>query len=316
MNRRNFLRHSLLAAGATYVAARTANGAIFTPDDTPSIAITIDDPNTKLSPLKSWQERNEGILQALQNHQLKAALFVCGKRIDSEEGKALLKRWDDAGHVIANHSYSHLYYNSPKMDFPTYRDDLLHGETIINSYKNFTKLFRYPFLKEGDTAEKRDAMRAFLNERGYQIGAVSLDTSDWYVDERLKAALEKNQQIDLTPYKNFYLNHLWDRAQYYNGLANRLGLAPVQHVILLHHTLLNSLFLDDVIGMFKAKGWKVVNADTAFHHSLYARRPKIAPAGESILWAAAKEAGTFEKELRYPGEDGDYEKEKMDSLGL
>jgi hypothetical protein len=30
----------------------------------------------------------------------------------------------------------------------------------------------------------------------------------------------------------------------------------------------------------------------------------------------AKKTGRFENELRYPGEDGEYEKDKMDKLGL
>ena len=40
------------------------------------------------------------------------------------------------------------------------------------------------------------------------------------------------------------------------------------------------------------------------------------PAGESLIWALAKETGRFESSLRYPGEDGGYEKPKMDALGL
>jgi hypothetical protein len=44
--------------------------------------------------------------------------------------------------------------------------------------------------------------------------------------------------------------------------------------------------------------------------------PKIVPAGESLIWALAKETGKFDKVLRYPGEDSEYENAKMDKLGL
>jgi hypothetical protein len=40
------------------------------------------------------------------------------------------------------------------------------------------------------------------------------------------------------------------------------------------------------------------------------------PAGESLLWALAKETGKFDSLLRYPGEDDVYEKPKLDRLGL
>ncbi len=42
----------------------------------------------------------------------------------------------------------------------------------------------------------------------------------------------------------------------------------------------------------------------------------IIPTGESIVWVMAKELGKYETVLRYPAEDGNYEKEKMDRLGL
>ena len=53
------------------------------------------------------RERNESILDTLHTHSIKAALFVIGRNIDSDEGKQLLSAWDKAGHLIGNHTYSH-----------------------------------------------------------------------------------------------------------------------------------------------------------------------------------------------------------------
>jgi hypothetical protein len=79
---------------------------------------------------------------------------------------------------------------------------------------------------------------------------------------------------------------------------------------------LNALFLDDLVAMFIAKGWKPVSAKWAYADPVYDRQPKILPAGEGLIWALAKESGKFEKELRYPGEDDVYENPTMDALGL
>jgi hypothetical protein len=68
--------------------------------------------------------------------------------------------------------------------------------------------------------------------------------------------------------------------------------------------------------MFEAKGWRLVDARTAFADPIFRAEPKTAPAGESLLWALAKETGKHSAPLRYPAEDGDYEKAKMDALGL
>jgi peptidoglycan-N-acetylglucosamine deacetylase len=86
--------------------------------------------------------------------------------------------------------------------------------------------------------------------------------------------------------------------------------------LLLHHSGLNALFLGDLIAMFRRNGWRPVDAEYAYKDPIYDRQPKILPAGESLVWALAKETGMFEKELRYPGEDDLYENPRMDALHL
>jgi hypothetical protein len=63
---------------------------------------------------------------------------------------------------------------------------------------------------------------------------------------------------------------------------------------------LNALFLGDLLDMFKSKGWKLTDAQEAFKDPVFQATPKIVPAGESIIWALAKEAGGFDNLLRYP----------------
>jgi hypothetical protein len=74
--------------------------------------------------------------------------------------------------------------------------------------------------------------------------------------------------------------------------------------------MINALYLEDVIRSFSDKGWQWIDAHRAFDHPVFKREPKTLPAGESLVWALAKETGRFEDRLRYPGEDGAYEKPK------
>ena len=69
-------------------------------------------------------------------------------------------------------------------------------------------------------------------------------------------------------------------------------------------------------GAFRKHGWKPVDAEFAYEDKVYDEQPKILPAGESLIWALAKESGKFEKDLRYPGEDDVYENPRMDALHL
>lgn len=318
MNRRDFIKFAAVAAQLTRVPTLWAEGA------DPEIAFTFDDPKTDGAAGLSWQQINEGILKVLGRRKIKSVLFVCGKRVDSDAGKSLIADWDRAGHDIGNHSYSHLYFNAngdagsdgKKVTLADFEADALKNESLIRSYLHFTRLFRYPYFKEGDTAEKRDGMRSFLRQHGYRIGRATIDASDWAISTRLENHVKGNPRADVAAYGKFFLQHIWERAQFYDSLARRVLNHPVRHTVLLHHNALNALFIDQLIAMFIAKGWKPIDSDRAYSDPVYDLQPKILPAGESLIWALAKETGKCENKLRYPGEDDVYENPKMDALKL
>lgn len=312
MNRRSFVK----VAGLSTLAAGFSSLPALARKPAPQFSITMDDFFWQNSLKLTGAERNQAILQTLDKHSTKAALFVIGKNIEADEGKQLLTAWDRAGHRIANHTYSHTNLNSPDADVKAYQDDILRAEALLKDFPRFAKYLRFPFLKEGDTVAKRDAMRAFLAEHNYRNGHVTIDASDWYIDQRLTERLQSNPSANLKPYRDYYLEHMWSRAQYYNTLAQRvLGYQP-RHTVLMHFNLLNALFLDDLIAMFKSKGWQPIDAEEAFTDPVFASKPNVIPAGESLIWSLAKEKGTLAKSLRYPAEDSRYEASRMKKLGL
>lgn len=280
------------------------------------VALTMDDFHWNNSIKLNPEQRNEAILTTLNKYSVKAGLFVIGRNIETDRGEALLADWDKAGHLIANHTYSHRNYNAPEMTAEEFYQDILRAEELLKQFPNFKKWFRFPMLKEGDTAAKRDELRASLARSGYEMGYVTIDDSDWAIETRLRARLEKDSKANLNPYRDFYLEHMWARAQYYDSLAYKVTGRAIKHTILTHFNLLNALFLGDVMEMFKSKGWQWIDADEAFRDPIFKTRPKNVPAGESIIWALAKESGKIDKNLRYPAEDSQYENARMNKLGL
>ena len=131
---------------------------------------------------------------------------------------------------------------------------------------------------------------------------------------RLLRKLRKNKNASLEKFRQFYLNHIWERAQYYEKMALELTGRHIKHNLLLHHNLCSALFIDDLIQMFKNKGWQIVSPMEAYQDPIYSQIPKYA--GESLIYALAKDSGKYKGKLRYPAEDSRYEKEKMDKLGL
>jgi len=281
-----------------------------------SVALTFDDgPDIKELGLARAQALNAGILKALSQAKVRSILFSSGMRADSPEGWALARAWGEAGHQVGNHSYSHPYFHSKKVGLADFEADVAKMDGLLQPVPGFTRLFRFPFLKEGDTAEKRDGFRAWMKAKGYRPGAVTIDASDWYYDARYRKWREAHPApADPAPFRRAYLAHLWDRARYYEGLARQLGLHRVKHTLLLHTNEINAAFLPDILAMFRQKGWKVVDAKEAFQDPLFERQPPVLPAGESLLWSLAKEKGL--PGLRYPAEDDVYEKPLLDAQGL
>ena len=141
----------------------------------PQVAFTFDDPSTEKSGTLSSSEINERMLAAVAKHRIKGALFVCGKRIDSPHGRELITAWDSQEHLIGNHSYSHLFFDNTGLQ--EFEADTTKNEALIRGYAHFTRLFRFPFFKEGDTQTKRDGMRAFLQTHGYRQGRATVLSS-------------------------------------------------------------------------------------------------------------------------------------------
>lgn len=280
------------------------------------VSFTIDDPSIDVPPTLSAEQKDRAILEHLKKSQVQAALFVCGKRVDNPEGGLLLKRWNDSGHLIANHTYSHHYFHSKKMTSEAFIEDIERGEKVIGGLTGFGRWLRFPYLKEGESAQKRDAVREYMSAHGYKHGGVTIDASDWYISGRLVERLKKDPKADTRPYRDYYLKHIWDRTEYYDRLARKVTGREVKHTLLIHHNLLNALFLGDLIRMYESKGWKTISARVAFKDPVFGLEPKIVPAGESIVWGLAKETGKYEGELRYPAEDGVYQEAEMDQLGL
>jgi hypothetical protein len=62
-------------------------------------------------------------------------------------------------------------------------------------------------------------------------------------------------------------------------------------VLLLHHRLLNALFLGDVVDLFRARGWAILSPDDAFADPAYQVAPMIPFLNGSVLETTAQALG-------------------------
>ena len=288
------------------------------PISKPQVSFTFDDGITNDILHYRFEDWNKMILDALDKEQVKAIFFVTGSNKLDEKGQYLLSSWNDRGHRIGNHTWSHPNFNAEDNTVAIFERQLLQTNSVISKYSNHIQRFRFPYLKEGNTEEKIAGIRTVMAANGYQNGHVTIDASDWYINQRLIKKIREvgEQAADIDAFRDFYLTHILERANYYESLSMQLNERHIPHTLLLHHNLTSALFLDDLIEKFKSEGWEIVDAPVAYEDEVYRIQPEIVPAGESLIWSMAKASGNYEELLRYPAEDSRYEQPVMDSLGL
>jgi peptidoglycan/xylan/chitin deacetylase (PgdA/CDA1 family) len=284
-----------------------------------SVAFTFDDgPRLDETPLMSPQQRNQAMLAALAAQKVSAALFVtCGNGADRPAGYALAKAWGEAGHAVGNHTMTHPDLNSAKLTLAQYQQEISDCDRITSTLPGYQKWFRFTFLREGNTPEKRDGMRAFLKQTGYRNAYVSLDTSDWRLDGKLVEVLQANPQADIAPIRQAYLAHIRQRATAYRDLSRQLEGRDIPQVILMHHNLINALWLKDVIQQFRDMGWTITTPAKAFDDAVYQKEPERQVPGQSLLLSIArgKGLGKFAGWERLV-DDGDFEIDQLKAKGL
>lgn len=282
----------------------------------PQVSFTFDDGSTSDKFDYKLEDWNQMILDKLGEAKVKATLFSCGKTLQGKKGMYVFKSWNDAGHQIANHTYSHPNYSSEDVTIDQFKTEILKQDSIIAPYTHYTKLFRFPYLREGNTPEKVSELRTFLKEKGYRNGYVTIDDSDWYIDKKLQdqMKLADEADIDFTAYRSFYVNHIFEVAQRAETLAYELTGRNIKHTLLLHHNLVSALFLDAIMGKFQQEGWVLVSSQDAFNDPIYYEVPDFA--GNGLLDAIAhdRQMSLFIKEL--DKKFNSYPTTLMDEVGL
>ena len=264
------------------------------------VAITIDD-LPRHGPILKDESRVQlarRLIDAFKSAQLPEVYgFVNGKKLeDHPEEIEVLKLWKAAGQPLGNHTYSHP--NLAKMPADQFIKDIEKNESVLRTVErpHVFKWFRYPFLIEGETLEKRETVRKSLTEMGYQIAQVTIDFEDWAWYEPYVRCSQKGDRASVDWLKSSYLEHALNRLKFATTAANLVFGRPIRHVLLLHIGTFDSIMFPELIKNFKENGVKFVSLSEAMADSVYGPDPKIVmshgdPFLDQLIW---------QKKLPYP----------------
>lgn len=258
------------------------------------IALSFDDAPRGAGAFLDPDDRAIRLIAALKRAGVKQAVFFVNPGNIGQpghgDGLANLDRYVKAGHVLANHSWSHPRLGSTDAD--VYLADLDRAEAWLKPRPGYRPWFRFPFLDEGGKDKgKRDAIRAGLKARGLTNGYVTAESSDWNIESLTIAAKQAGKTIDMNALRVLYVESHVEAAEFYDALAVKtLGRSPA-HVMLLHETDIAALFIGNLVKALKAKGWTIITADEAYADPLRDAAPDTPHAQGTLTEALAWEKG-------------------------
>jgi peptidoglycan-N-acetylglucosamine deacetylase len=258
------------------------------------IAISFDDVPRNAGAWLTPDERTDMLIAGLSEAAVPQAAFFVNPgalaRPDGAGGEARIAAYVAAGHVIANHGFSHMKLSDSEVD--AYVADIDAAESWLAGRPGRRPWFRFPFLDEGRADRvKRDAVRSALAQRGLSNGYVTIDASDWNMESLTLAAVAAGTPIDRARLREHYVTAHVEAADFYDRLAVRtLGRSPA-HMLLLHETDLAALFITDLVAALRADGWTIISADEAYADPIAQVMPETRSAQGTLTEAMAWERG-------------------------
>jgi peptidoglycan/xylan/chitin deacetylase (PgdA/CDA1 family) len=243
------------------------------------LAITLDDlpQNGGLPPGVTRVEITKATLAVLRKRHVPPVYgFINSKKLEgSADGAEALKLWA-AAEPVGNHTYTHmdLEQNPPE----AFERDIEQNEPaleLLASSGGDWHWLRYPYLHEGDTVEKRRAVRDYLRAHGYKIAQVTLDWEDYLWNGAYARCVAKNDAKSIEWLRSSYLSTASAYLDLGREQAKLLYGHDINHVLLMHLGAFSSTIMPDALDLLKQQGFKLVTLEEAQSDPAYQSDPDI-----------------------------------------
>ena len=240
----------------------------------PQLALTFDDlpSHAPLPPGVTRVDVAKSTIAALRAAKVPPVYgLVNSAALASEpESAPVLRLWREAGYPLGNHTWSHMNLNDHSVD--DYQAEIVRNEPVLAELAGGTDWhwFRYPYLSEGDTPEKRAAVRGFLAGRGYKLATVTMAFGDWLYSEPYARCVAKNDKKAIAVMEKDYLAAATEGIAYSRGMAKALYGRDIPYVLLMHIGAFEAKTLPKLLALYRGKGIQFVSLNEAMRDPYYA----------------------------------------------
>jgi peptidoglycan/xylan/chitin deacetylase (PgdA/CDA1 family) len=248
------------------------------------LAITIDDlpQNGALPPGVTRVDITRDTLAVLKKRHVPPVYgFINAKKLEgSVDGAEALKLWA-AAEPFGNHTYTHIDLEANTAE--AFERDMEQNEPTLELLAkpglgksgNDWHWLRYPYLHEGDTVEKRRAVREYLTKHGYKIAQVTLDWEDYMWNSAYARCAAKNDKKSIEWLRTSYLTTASDFLDLGREQAKLIYGHEINYVLLMHLGAFSSTIMPDALDLLKKKGFKLVTLEEAESDPIYQGDPDI-----------------------------------------
>jgi len=249
------------------------------------LAITMDDLplNGSLPPGVTRVETTKNVLEILKKRHVPPVYgFINAKRLEENvDGAEALKLWA-AKEPVGNHTYSHMDLEQNTAE--AFEREIEEDEPVLEllnlglpkqETKDNWRWLRYPYLHEGDTVEKRRAVRAYLKTHGYRIAQVTLDWEDYLWNTAYARCAAKNDMKSIAWLRLSYLSTASEFLDLGREQAKLIYGHEIRYVLLMHLGAFSSTILPDALDLLKKKGFQLVTLEEAESDAAYDSDPDV-----------------------------------------
>ncbi|HVI09109.1 MAG TPA: polysaccharide deacetylase family protein [Candidatus Binatia bacterium] len=240
------------------------------------LAITFDDlpSNGELPPGVTRAQTAKDVLAILKKRHLPPTYgFINAKKLEgSPDGAEALRLWAEQ-EPVGNHTYSHMDLEQNSAE--AFERDIELNEPALEllTGKGDWHWLRYPYLHEGDTVEKRRAVRSYLSAHHYRIAQVTLDYEDYLWNFTYARCVAKGDQKAMQWLHDSYLKTASEFLDLGREDAKLVYGHEISYVLLLHLGAYSSTILPEAIDLLKKKGFKLVTLEEAESDPVYSEDP-------------------------------------------
>jgi peptidoglycan/xylan/chitin deacetylase (PgdA/CDA1 family) len=242
------------------------------------LAITFDDLplNGSLPPGVTRAQTTKDVLAILKKRHVPPVYgFINAHKLEGDpDGAEALKLWA-AKEPVGNHTYAHMDLEQNTAE--AFEREITEDEPALEllDATNNWHWFRYPYLHEGDTVEKRRAIRSYLKTHEYRIAQVTLDWEDYLWNTAYARCAAKNDRTSIAWLRSSYLGTASEFLDLGREQSKLIFGRDINYVLLMHLGAFSSTILPDALDLLHKKGLQLVTLQEAESDPAYDTDPDV-----------------------------------------